>query len=252
MSNKITSSLLLLMGLVISPVMHAEEKQELSSEKDLALKAMNNMSSYLRELDQFSIRANIYIDEVLENGQKIQQTKRLDISANPPTKLKISESDMGGNRELYYNGNEFTVYTENLGFYASFNAPKTIAGVIAKASDDYDIEIPLSDLFMWGTDNDSSTEVDEAILVGVDSVDGVSCNSFAFRQKEVDWQICIQRGTSPLPLKLVITSKLEETQPKYVAVLKWDTAPHLSETIFSFAPRLGDQEIQFSPSQTNK
>ncbi len=252
MRNKIKTSLLLTFGLVFGSICHAKEPTKLTSDKDLALNALNNMSGYLRTLDKLSIQANLYIDDILDNGQKIQQSKSLSIAANPPSSMKAVTSDRDKTREFYYDGTDFTIYTPKTGYYASFKAPKTISKLIQKAADNYDIEIPLSDLFLWGTKYDNSSEIDEAILVGVDKVNGVSCNHFAFRQKDVDWQVCIQRGDMPLPLKLVITSKLEETQPQYTAIIRWDTAPSLSYQSYTFIPRKGDQKINFAPKKNNK
>lgn len=252
MSKQIQTSLLLTLGLVIGSISHAEEPTTLISDKDLALNALNNMSGYLRTLDRLSIDANLYVDEVLDSGQKIQQTRSLLITANLPSNLKAITSNADNAREFYYDGKNFTIYTPQTGYYASFKAPESIPKLIEKASDNYDIEIPLSDLFLWGTKYDNSSEINEAILVGVDQVNGVSCNHFAFRQQDVDWQVCIQRGDMPLPLKLVITSKLEETQPQYTAIMHWDTAPLLSNQSYTFMPRKGDQKINFAPKKINK
>ncbi len=252
MSNKIQISLLLAIGLVIGSVSYANEPTRLISDKELALKALNDMSGYLRTLDRLSIHANLYVDEILDSGQKIQKNRSLLITANPPSNLKAITSNTDNVREFYYDGKEFTIYTPQTGYYASFKAPETIPKLIEKATDNYDIEIPLSDLFLWGTKYDNSSEINEAILVGVEQVNGVSCNHFAFRQQNVDWQICIQRGDMPLPLKLVITSKLEETQPQYTAIIQWDTAPLLSNQYYTFIPRKGDQKINFAPKKINK
>jgi len=224
------------------------------SEMSLATQALNNMSGYLRSLDRLSVHADIYADEVLENGQKIQQTRSIVASANPPSMLMVKVSNLNNSRELYYNGDNFTIYTpQPSGFYATFKAPKTIGELIKKAADDYDIKIPLSDLFVWGTNNDNSSEIEEGILIGVDQVNGVSCNHFAFRQKDIDWQICIQRGDMPLPLKVVITTKLEEAQPQYIALFKWDTAPILqNKQYYTFIPDANDHKIDFPTKKISK
>ncbi len=80
----------------------------------------------------------------------------------------------------------------------------------------------------------------------------MSCNHFAFREKEIDWQICIQREGSPLPLKLVITEKEVEAQPQYITVLKWDIAPDLSKQNYTFTPHSGDHKISFGKVVTVK
>ncbi len=252
MSNKIRISLFLFTWLITASFSHAKEPESFISDKKLALNALNNMSGYLRALDKFSIQANLYIDNVIDNGQKIQKTTRLNITANLPSQLKATIAKTDSTRELYYNGKTFTIYTPQSGYYASFKAPKTIPQLIEKAADNYDIDIPLSDLFLWGSKYDNSSEINEAILVGIDQVNGVSCNHFAFRQKDVDWQVCIQRGDMPLPLKLVITSKLEETQPQYTAVMHWDTAPLLNNQSYTFIPRKSDKKISFASKKNSK
>ncbi len=261
MSNKITTGLFLLIGgLAFTSMSQAGEKNTLSSdealaasEKSLALDALDNMSGYLRSLDKFSINADVYVDEILENGQKIQQTRSIEVSANPPALLKVKSSNINTTRELYYDGESFTVYMpQPNGFYATFKAPKTIGKLIRKAADDYDIDIPLSDLFLWGSKNDDRSEIEEATVIGVDQVEGISCNHFAFRQKDIDWQLCIQRGDTPLPLKLIITTKLEEAQPQYVAVLKWDIAPVQTKQSYTFIPDVNDEKINFAKSNKNK
>jgi len=261
MKKKIITSLFLLTGLSLSSMPQASdknnsssEKELVSSEKSLALDALNNMSGYLRSLDKFSIHADIYVDEVLENGQKIQQTRKIAASVTPPSMLMIQASSTSGSNEYYYNGDNFTIFTpQPAGFYATFKAPKTIGKLIRKAKDDFDIDIPLSDLFLWGTNNDNSSEIQEAILIGVERVNGVSCNHFAFRQKDIDWQICIQRGDMPLPLKLVITTKQEEAQPQYLALFKWDTAPtQKDKQYYTFIPDENDHKIDIQTNKKNK
>lgn len=258
MNRKTSISLLLSAGIMAgsSVALAVESETDLqkqaAAEKALAIQALGNMSEYLRSLDKFTVHAQVNIDEVLENGQKVQLTKSVEVTADPPSSLVSKSSTTYSERDFYFDGKTFTLYTPKLGFYASFEAPGTIGDVVAKAKDEFDVEMPLADLFYWGSDADSTDAIDEAIIVGIDKVDGISCNHFAFRQKEIDWQICIQRGDTPLPLKLVITSKNELAQPQYVSVLKWDTAPSLSEQTYTFVPHDGDSKIQFGKVAADK
>lgn len=258
MNSKTAISLLFSAGLVAGSgtVLAGESETDLqkmaAEEKALAITALGNMSGYLRSLDKFSVHANINIDHVLDNGQKVQLTKAVEINADPPSSMWAKSSAMYYEREFYFDGKTFTLYSPGLGFYASFDAPGTIGEVLAKAEDDYDVELPLADLFIWGTDAGTEAAIDEAMIIGVDKVDGISCNHFAFRQSEIDWQICIQRGDTPLPLKLVITSKEEAAQPQYESVLKWDTAPALGRQSYTFAPRDGDSKISFNKVAADK
>ncbi len=258
MNRKITISLLLSAGLIAgsSTALAAEPENDLqkqaAAEKALAIQALGNMSEYLRSLDKFTVHAQVNVDEVLANGQKVQLTKSVEVTADRPSSLRATTSTMYSQREFYFDGKIFTLYSPRLGFYASFDAPATIGEVVVKAKDNFDVEMPLADLFYWGTDADASDDIEEAIVVGVDKIDGISCNHFAFRQKEVDWQICIQRGDTPLPLKLVITSKEETAQPQHASVMKWDTAPSLSGQSYTFVPHDGDAKINFGKVEADK
>lgn len=251
MNKHYSIKLLLSTGLLFSSNMiSANETAQLAEnpatdEKTIAIQALDNMSAYLRSLDKFAVQAQLYTDEVMENGQKIQLHKTVTIKADPPSSLWAKTASMYTEREFYYDGKTFTLNSPLLGYYASFEAPDTIGKTLSKAQKNFDIELPLTDLFLWGTHSENQENIDEAVVIGIDQVNGVSCNQFAFREKEVDWQICIQRGNTPLPLKMVIVSKLEPSQPQYVAILKWDTSPALYNTTYTFTPTSNAHKINF-------
>jgi hypothetical protein len=258
MNRKTAINLLLSAGLVAGSGMtlaaesETDMQKQAAAEKALAITALENMSEYLRSLDKFTVHAQVNIDEVLANGQKVQLIKSVEVTADPPSNLMVKSSTKYSERDFYFDGKTFTLYTPKLGVYASFDTSATIGEVVAKAADEYGVEMPLADLFYWGTESDDASAIDEAMIVGVGKIDGVSCNHFAFRQKEIDWQICIQRGDTPLPLKLVITSKEEAAQPQHVSVMKWDTAPSLTGQSYTFMPHDGDSKINFGKVDSDK
>ena len=258
MNKPFRISLLLAAGLTLGSSMafagdQANKAQDIAvTDKALAISVLNNMSEYLRSLDTFTLQGNVSIDEVLANGQKIQLSRSVLIKADPPSRLWAKTSSMYSDQEFFFDGKTFSISTPDLGYYASFDAPATIGEVIVKARDKFNVELPLSDLFLWRDNVDAAAAIDEAIIVGVDQIDGISCNQFAFREKDIDWQIWIQRGDTPLPLKLVITSKEEKSQPQYVVVLKWNTAPALSDQSYTFTPADGDHKINFEIAEATK
>jgi len=222
------------------------------NEKATALQAMSEMSEYLRSLKQFTVTTDISFDEVLDNGQKILLHKVAELSVEKPSKLRATVATEYTQREFYFDGDVFTIYTPELGYFASFSAPATLKSLVQTAKADYDIDVPLADLFLWGAEGGPSLNVDEAMIVGIDKVNGVSCNHFAFREKEIDWQICIQRDGTPLPLKLVITEKNSASQPQHISIMKWNTSPDLSSQNYTFSAKEGDQKIAFGKVKTDK
>ncbi len=258
MKNSVMVGWLLAAGLTIGSSMAFSSAQESTdqgtapNDKAEVLKSLDAMSGYLRSLDRFAIEADVNVDEVLSNGQKIQLSRSLQVKTDKPSKLWARTSSMYSIQEFYYNGEFFTISTPELGYYASFAAPATIGKVIVAARDKYNIEMPLSDLFLWRSEQDTAKDIDDAFVVGIDQINGIDCTQYALSGKEIDWQIWIQAGDTPLPLKMVITSKKEVSQPQYSVVMNWDTAPQFKEDIFTFVPADGSQKINFQTIMANK
>lgn len=223
-----------------------------AEEKATAIQAMHVMSKYLRSLKQYTLNADVSNDQVLANGQKVLLAKTVVIKTDMPSKLWSRSANLDTQREFFYDGQTFTLYTENLGYYASVDMPGTVGQLVIKANLEYGIQFPLVDLFLWGTKADSSVDIKEGMYAGLEQVNGVSCNLFAFREQEIDWQICIQSDGTPLPLKLVITEKTIEAQPQQISTLKWNTAPDLNKQNYTFIPHDGDQKISFGKVKTDK
>jgi hypothetical protein len=225
----------------------AEAAMNDAEEQMIAIEALNKMGSYLRTLESFKVQAVTSIDEVLANGQKIQFDKSVEIQAKKPAGLRADVTSPYGERSFYYDGKTFTLHTPKNKFYATIPVSGTNGEFIEAVQSKTGATLPLADLFLWGANDAAGDDIESAIVVGYGNVNGVQCEHYAFRQKEVDWQICIQEGDTPLPLKLVITSKNEEEQPQYVSVMKWDAAVALDDKAFTFTPQEGDAKISFNP-----
>jgi hypothetical protein len=218
-----------------------------SEEQAVAIAALERMGGYLRSLDAFKVRAVTSTDEVLLNGQKIQFDKSLELQAKKPAGMRADITSPYGKRSFYYDGKAFTLSTPDEKFYATIPATGTNGEIIAVVKEKTGVNMPLADLFLWGDDEAAAGDIESAMIVGYGNVNGVRCEHYAFRQQEVDWQICIQEGDTPLPLKLVITSKLEEEQPQFVSVMQWDTTAVPDDKVFTYAPQEGDTKISFHP-----
>ena len=70
--------------------------------------------------------------------------------------------------------------------------------------------------------------------LGPSAVDGTSCEHYAFRQDDVDYQIWIQKGEFPLPRKVVITTTTDAARPQYSATYTWNLAPSFNDAAFTF------------------
>jgi hypothetical protein len=208
-----------------------------------AMDALTKMGTYLRTLKAFQVDSDVSSDDVLDNGQIITGTRHNTLLAVRPNMLRAELKSDDKDVFLFYDGKNFTVYGKRVNFYATVPAPPTIAELVDKVDDNYGIEIPLVDLFKWGTDQSAVKKITSAIEVGPATVDGVTCEQYAFHQEGIDWQIWIQLGDFPLPRKFAIRTLTDEARPLHVATLTWNLAPSYNEAAFIFDPPEGAQRI---------
>jgi hypothetical protein len=209
-----------------------------------AMQALESTGRYLRSLKSFSLRADTVTDEVLASGQKLQFGSTVDYRYVAPDRLRLQLRSDRQHRDLVYDGKTLTLWAPRMKLYATVAAPATTAELVQVADRDYGVSFPLADLFLWGTDKAAAEDVIEAMYVGPASVAGERCDHYAFRQADVDWQLWIRQGASPLPCRLVITTKSEPEQPQYTAQFKWDLAAKPQASSFRFTPPADARRIE--------
>jgi hypothetical protein len=214
-----------------------------------ATAALDRMAGYLRTLDSFQISGDLITEEVLEDGQKIQEAKEVDLVADRPGRLRLQVTNDRQQRLLLYDGKTFTVSAPRLKYYAQAPAPATIAELADVLEERFDLELPLVDLFRWGGTGSDFKALTGARVVGPSQIEGVTCMHYAFRQDGLDWQIWIQRGDFPLPRKIVLTTTTDEARPQHMAVYNWNLAPSFNDDAFAFVPPKEFKRISFKEAQ---
>ena len=231
----------------------AEAQQAAAAKATLdsgAMSALQSMGAYLRTLKTFQVEAVTSNEDVLEDGQKTQYTGTVNILAQMPGRLRAEVSNERIDRMYLYDGKSFTLFAKRLNYYATVPAPATIGQLAEKLDDNYGISVPLSDLFRWGTPGWSTEAITAARDLGPSDVLGTTCQHYAFRQDDIDWQIWIQKGESPLPRKLVITTKTDEARPQSAVVYVWNLAPSFNDAAFTFAPPAGAGKVVLAEIKT--
>lgn len=228
---------------------HQTASQQESAIDPDATAALDKMGAYLRTLKAFQVRADVTTDKVTEDGQAIQFSSKVDVVIARPNRMRVEVTDDDGHRFFFFDGKDFTIYGQVAGFYATVPAPSTLAKLSENLSDKYGIELPLTDLFYWGTDQAVVQRIKEADDIGPSTVDGITCEQYAFRQEGVDWQIWIQLGEFPLPRKLVIRTLTDDAKPQHSEVLSWNLAPSFSDDAFTFVPPPGVGRITIAEVQ---
>jgi hypothetical protein len=132
------------------------------------------------------------------------------------------------------------LYNPSEKYYATVAAPATLEGMLDYARESLDIVAPAGDLVYSNAFDIPMQDVTTGFVVGKSMVDGVHCDHLAFRNADTDWQFWVEVGKSPIPRKLVITSKTVNNAPQYTLRVKgWKTGITPAANAFVFAPPAG-------------
>jgi hypothetical protein len=215
-----------------------------------AVRALERMGAYLRSLKAFQVTSETSRDDVLDDGQKIDLDGVVNMLVRLPDGLRAEVSNDRQHRLYFYDGKSFTLWGQRVNYYATVDAPSTLDALIDNLDQKYGIELPLVDLFYWGSDRKSGKVLTSALVIGPSQIGGVSCGHYAFRQEDLDWQIWIQQGQFPLPRKLIVTTRTDEARPEFTSVMTWNLAPAFNDAAFTFTPPKDARRITFAALPT--
>jgi hypothetical protein len=199
-----------------------------------ALAALERMGSYLRTLKAFQLHADVVTEDVRLDGQKVQTVRAVDLVARRPDRLHAEVTNAQQRRLFFYNGKTFTLWAPRSRYYATIAAPSTIEKLADELERKHGVNLPLVDLFRWGTPAANVAAIKSAIDVGPSQIEGVTCEQYAFQQDGLDWQVWIQLGDHPLPRRIVITTLTDEARPQHMATYTWNLAPSYNDATFTF------------------
>jgi hypothetical protein len=215
-----------------------------------AVNALRTMGAYLRTLKSFGVDVKGARDEVMSDGQKILISGTVKYLVRTPDRLRAEINTDRKQRTIYYNGKTMTLYAPRMHYYSTVNAPPTVMQMLDTVSAKYGVELPVADLFLWGTPRDGVSDLKQARYIGPSTVDGIQTDQYAFRQEGTDWQIWIEQGSRPLPRRLVITSVDKPEAPQYLAQLMWDLTANTDDSQFTFEPPKDAKSIPWNQTTT--
>ncbi len=215
-----------------------------------AIQALKDMGAHLQSLKRFQVTTNVTGERVLMDGQKLQHSASATLDVVRPSRLRATMKSARSERVLYFDGKTATLYTPAQMSYSSVEVNDTLSGLVDRLQQRYGVEIPLSDLFVWGTPSAPLDKIESAMNAGQDFIDGVLTDHYAFRQGKLDWQIWISTGSKPLPRKIVIVNRNDEARPQSVSLIGWNLTPTFKDSIFTFVPPKGVTKAEIVPLKT--
>ncbi len=234
-------------GLHAQPAAPASAPPVANQVDPASVQALKDMGAHLRTLKRFGVSTELTGERVLADGQKLQHTASADMDVDAPSRLRIQMQSGQNERELFWDGKVVTLFTPAQKYYSQVEFSGTTGELVKKLEDRYNVEIPMSDLFTWGTPAAPLDKLESAMNAGQAFIGKDLCDHYAFRQGSIDFQIWITTGNKPLPRKIVITNRADDARPQSVSVLDWDLKPTFTNADFKFTPPKGATKVEIVP-----
>jgi len=218
-------------ALGISPVASAQD----AIDPDAAT-VLDSMQTYLGGLPSFTALYDVEIDAITQDGEKLKLSSSGELLVRRPGKLYATRNGMLADAEVFLDGKQLTIYGKGLNGYIQYPAA-SIDEAIDELRDNTGFDAPGADLLSAKPLDPEVTDLVTGVYVGMAYVGGVEAHHLAFRGDRVDWQLWVQAGDHPLPLKYVITSKWLTGAPEYeLRLSNWNVSPTVDDARFTFVP----------------
>ena len=228
---------------------YAAEVETIPPVDTRADEVLREMSAFLGSLDQFTFHTENSTDEVLDSGQLIQLSQGVDLAIRRPDRFWASAQGDIVTQQFFYDGKSVTLFNSEENVYATIDAPATIDAALDYTVKAFELKAPLTALLVSDMYSRVSPSIATGMYLGLHRVQGTSCHHLAFTSRDVDWQIWIDAGDKPWPLKVIITSKRVAGAPQFTALLSdWTTSGKLKDSKFKFNAPKSAHKIEFLPA----
>jgi hypothetical protein len=219
-----------------APQAKAAKKAAPASTVDPAARAvLDRMGDYLQGLTEYSVHSETYTDEVCEGGAKLQFGGSVDVFRKGNRIRFDIRRDGIDDQQYFYDGKTLTVWVKAKNLYGSIPAASDPAEMVQETRR-RGLTVPLDSLLREAVRKELLAEAVDGLVVGAGVVGGAECDHLAIHQADIDWQIWVEKGSRPLPRKLVITTLGDPKEPQHLEVLTWDLPPRIDESTFAFTP----------------
>jgi hypothetical protein len=212
--------------------------------------ALHRMSGYLSGLKSFRVDT-ITVDEtkVSKNGQKIQELAESKIAVRRPGEMRIDRVSPSGRVVFRDDGKQFSVYNADKNMYATEPAPAMLDQAANVARGELQVDAPGVDLIASNPYDALTEGATEGRYIGlVPMGGGVMAHHLAVTKAKVSYQLWIQDGPQPVPLRYVVSGKEMRGSPQFTIELRnWQPNASVPDDSFAFTPPAGAKKVAFAP-----
>ncbi len=245
MKRRIGFALLLLLFTVGLPLAFGDKPAGKPRIEPKANDILKKACACLADLKQFGVKVEETFDEMSESGQKIQLSNRREVLVRRPNCLFARSEGDTTSRLFYYDGKSITLFDPIAKVHATHEAPATLDAMFDFLHEKLCFSIPTAELLFSDPYKVLTEQVEDGAYIGLHHVGGKKCHHLAFQQRQIDWQLWVDAGDKPLPLKFLLTYRRMPGEPQFTTVFEWDVAAKVAEDAFVFKPPADAKKIEF-------
>lgn len=202
-----------------------------------AERLLRAMSGNLQSLTAFSVTEASLVDRVYPNGQKVAFFHKTAIKAERPDKLRAEAAGDDVAATFVVNGPTFQVFDARTKAYVALDVPPRLEAALDTAMAQLRLVGPMIDFLARDPYASMMEKVLEVVYVGPSEVGGTPCHHLAFRQLTQDYELWIDAGKTPWPLRLAVTDKTRHGDPRTIVEYRdWKPVSGFAAKTFAFSP----------------
>jgi hypothetical protein len=188
-----------------------------------ALAVLQHACDFLGSVTSFTAEVDLDMDRYLQGGDKVPVSLHCVVRVHQPDRLAVEYKGASDDRKVVYDGKNVTAVDRLKSKFTIVGAQPRLEDAIPGVKAKQSIIMPFSDLLQRDAFDTLSTAMRTAEYVGIRKVGNVECHQLAFTQDNVDWQLWVQTGDQPLPMKSLIQYKKDSKTPRYSwEARKWE------------------------------
>ena len=233
--------------LAIAPVVNAQapaSPPRIDPQADTVLKQACTLLAGSKAL---TVESHGTMQQLLPSGQRIQVARNQKVAMRRPDGIAVDVTGDNEDAQMVYDGKTVSILNLRANTWAQTAAPASIDAALDMLATKYGIMMPLADLVFSDPYKSLAANVRSGQDLGIGYVMDTKCRHLAFRQESVDWEIWIDAGDKPLPMKLVITYKESPAHLEYTVLLsKWNLSADVPASRFAFSPPASAKKVEFT------
>ncbi|THK34777.1 DUF2092 domain-containing protein [Ensifer sp. MPMI2T] len=203
------------------------------------------MSKNLKSMPTLSVDYDADQEILTLDGQKIQYSASGSIALDRAKGFRMKRMGPFAQAEVIFDGTTISLHDQITNAYVQLQSPgRSVEDATEELRATTELDAPGADLLASDPYAVLTDGVTAGTIVGSAFVNGVECDHLAFRTDIVDWQIWISKGSKPLPLKYVITTKWMNGAPQYSLRLSNWNSDGIEAAQFKFAPPADANKVE--------